>query len=158
MPQKLEELSIVKGFKQGKVRELYDLGDTMLIVTSDRISAFDVVFDDLIPDKGKILNLIYAHFFKSTTDIVPNHFISDDIADYPKELHPFEATQGRSMLVKRPASSFECIVRGYISGLPGRISPQQHSWRNDDGEELQESQKFPKPLSHLPPKPNRARY
>ncbi len=149
MPQKLEELSIVKGFKQGKVRELYDLGDTMLIVTSDRISAFDVVFDDLIPDKGKILNLISAHFFKSTTDIVPNHFISDDIADYPKELHPFEEQlKGRSMLVKKTrVIPFECIVRGYISGSAW----SEYRRSNTVGgmmiaEELQESQKFPKPL------------
>ncbi|HHV37346.1 MAG TPA: phosphoribosylaminoimidazolesuccinocarboxamide synthase [Candidatus Cloacimonetes bacterium] len=149
MPQKLEELSIVKGFKQGKVRELYDLGDTMLIVTSDRISAFDVVFDDLIPDKGKILNRISAHFFKSTTDIVPNHFISDDIADYPKELQPFEEQlKGRSMLVKKTrVIPFECIVRGYISGSAW----SEYRRSNTVGgmmiaEELQESQKFPKPL------------
>lgn len=149
MPQKLENLSIVKAVKQGKVRELYDLGDTMLIVTSDRISAFDVVFDDIIPDKGKILNQISAHFFKSTKDIVPNHFISDDVADYPKELQPFEEQlRGRSMLVKKTrVIPFECIVRGYISGSAW----SEYRRTNTVGgmmiaEELEESQKFPKPL------------
>ncbi len=149
MPQKLENLSIVKAVKQGKVRELYDLGDTMLIVTSDRISAFDVVFDDIIPDKGKILNQISAHFFKSTKDIVPNHFISDDIADYPEELQPFEEQlRGRSMLVKKTrVIPFECIVRGYISGSAW----SEYRRTNTVGgmmiaEELEESQKFPKPL------------
>lgn len=149
MPQKLEELSIIKGVKQGKVRDLYDLGDTLLIVTSDRISAFDVVFSDPIPDKGKILNQISAHFFRTTQDIVPNHFISDDIADFPAELQAFEQDlKGRSMLVKKTrVIPFECIVRGYISGSAW----SEYRRSNTVGgmmiaEELQESQKFPKPI------------
>jgi phosphoribosylaminoimidazole-succinocarboxamide synthase len=118
MHDELMKLSIIKSSKHGKVRDIYDLGDTMLLVTSDRISAFDVVFPNLIPDKGKILNGISVHFFKSTSDIVPNHLISDQVEDYPAELHPFrEYLQGRSMLVKKTrVIPFECIVRGYISG------------------------------------------
>lgn len=149
MHTELKNLKIVKGSHHGKVRDIYDLGDTLLLVTSDRISAFDVVFDDLIPDKGKILNGISVHFFKSTQDIVPNHFITDDVAQYPKELHPFKAElEGRSMLVRKTrVIPFECIVRGYISGSAwseykktGTVGSMMIA------EELQESQKFPNPL------------
>ena len=102
MHDEISKLKIVKQFRQGKVRDIYDLGDTLLIFTSDRISAFDVVFPDLVPDKGAILNAISVHFFKTTQDIVPNHFISDKVADYPVEFHPYESyLSGRSMLVKK---------------------------------------------------------
>ena len=113
MHNELKKVSIVKSSQQGKVRDIYDLGEELLIVTSDRISAFDVVFPNLIPDKGKVLSGISAHFFKETRDIVPNHFLSDEVKDYPAELHPYkEYLQGRSMLVKKTrVIPFECIVR-----------------------------------------------
>ncbi len=105
-------------FIQGKVRNVYDLGDSLLIVVTDRISAFDVVFNELIPDKGTVLNSIAAFWFKYTQDVIPNHVISTDPADYPLGLSKFnEQLQGRSMWVKKvqmlPA---ECIVRGYLEG------------------------------------------
>ncbi len=149
MHEEISKLKIVQQFRQGKVRDIYDLGSTMLIVTSDRISAFDVVFPDPIPDKGKILNAISAHFFKTTSDIVPNHFISDQVQDYPAELHPYaEYLEGRSMLVKKTrVIPFECIVRGYISGSAW----SEYSKTNTIGsmliaEDMQESQKFNNPL------------
>lgn len=149
MHDELMKLNIIKSSKHGKVRDIYDLGDTMLLVTSDRISAFDVVFPNLIPDKGKILNGISVHFFKSTSNIVPNHLISDQVEDYPAELHPFrEYLQGRSMLVKKTrVIPFECIVRGYISGSAWA----EYKRTNTVGgmmiaEDMQESQKFMNPL------------
>jgi len=149
MHDELMKLNIIKSSKHGKVRDIYDLGDTMLLVTSDRISAFDVVFPNLIPDKGKILNGISVHFFKSTSDIVPNHLISDQVEDYPTELHPFrEYLQGRSMLVKKTrVIPFECIVRGYISGSAWA----EYKRTNTVGgmmiaEDMLESQKFMNPL------------
>lgn len=103
---------------RGKVRDVYDLGDTMLMIVTDRISAFDVVFDDLIPDKGQVLNSISAFWFQMTGDIIPNHVISTDPREYPLGLAKhYEELKGRSMWVKKvkmlPA---ECIVRGYLEG------------------------------------------
>ena len=105
-------------FVKGKVRNVYDLGDQLLIVVTDRISAFDVVFDELIPNKGTVLNSISAFWFDFTKDVIGNHVITTDVSKYPKELSAFkEELQGRSMLVKKvqmlPA---ECIVRGYLEG------------------------------------------
>ncbi len=103
---------------RGKVRDIYDLGETLLIVTSDRISAFDVIMDEGIPDKGYVLNQISAFWFHQMEKIVPNHIISTDVADFPLPCQKYaEILRGRSMLVKKaqplPA---ECIVRGYLSG------------------------------------------
>ncbi|HPW25399.1 MAG TPA: phosphoribosylaminoimidazolesuccinocarboxamide synthase, partial [Candidatus Syntrophosphaera thermopropionivorans] len=81
----LSKLPIVKQSRQGKVRDMYDLGETVLMVTSDRISAFDVVFPDPIPGKGIILNQIAAYVFKTTSNIVPNHFITDKTEEYSPE-------------------------------------------------------------------------
>lgn len=105
-------------YLKGKVRNVYDLGDSLLIVVTDRISAFDVVFDELIPDKGTVLNSIAAFWFDYTQDVIPNHVISTDPADYPQGLSAFrEQLKGRSMWVRKvqmlPA---ECIVRGYLEG------------------------------------------
>lgn len=103
---------------QGKVRSIYDLGDTLVIVVTDRISAFDVVFDELIPDKGIVLNSISAFWFDYLKDVMPNHVISTDPACYPNGLSRYASElAGRSMWVKKarmlPA---ECIVRGYLEG------------------------------------------
>ncbi|PKN75738.1 MAG: phosphoribosylaminoimidazolesuccinocarboxamide synthase [Candidatus Cloacimonetes bacterium HGW-Cloacimonetes-2] len=118
MYNELSKLSNVKQSWQGKVRDIYDLGEELLIVTSDRISAFDVVFPTPIPDKGKILTQISIHFFKQTQNIVPNHFISDKVEDFGADFMPFaEYLEGRSMLVRKTrVIPFECIVRGYITG------------------------------------------
>jgi phosphoribosylaminoimidazole-succinocarboxamide synthase len=108
----------VKPPRRGKVRDIYDLGDKLLIVASDRISAFDVVLPEGIPGKGKVLNLISRYWFDRTKDIVPNHLISTDVDDYPEEFRKYRnVLEGRSMLVKKTSPlPVECIVRGYITG------------------------------------------
>ena len=103
---------------QGKVRSIYDLGETLVIVVTDRISAFDVVFDELIPDKGIVLNSISAFWFDHLRSVMPNHVISTNPAVYPAGLSRYaEELAGRSMWVRKaqmlPA---ECIVRGYLEG------------------------------------------
>ncbi len=105
-------------FIRGKVRNVYDLGDKLLIVVTDRISAFDVVFDDLIPNKGKVLNSISEFWFNHTSNIIGNHMITTDVSQYPDGLSKYkEELQGRSMLVhKVKMAEAECIVRGYLEG------------------------------------------
>ncbi len=108
----------LKLMARGKVRDIYDLGETLLLVTTDRISAFDVIMNEGIPNKGFVLNQISTFWFRMMEDIIPNHIISTDISEYPQVCQKYAADlEGRSMLVKKakplPA---ECIVRGYISG------------------------------------------
>jgi phosphoribosylaminoimidazole-succinocarboxamide synthase len=103
---------------RGKVRDLYAIGDALLLVASDRISAFDHVLGTGIPGKGKILTQISLFWFELMAEIVPNHLIASDIKDFPAELQPFaDQLEGRSMLVKR-AEMFpvECVARGYLAG------------------------------------------
>lgn len=105
-------------FIKGKVRNVYDLGDKLLIIVTDRISAFDVVFPDLIPNKGRVLNSISEFWFDHTSDIIGNHVITTDVSQYPEGFSQFkEELQGRSMLVKKVNMvEAECIVRGYLEG------------------------------------------
>jgi phosphoribosylaminoimidazole-succinocarboxamide synthase len=103
---------------RGKVRDIYDLGETLLIVTTDRISAFDVIMNEGIPDKGYVLNQISIFWFRQMEDIIPNHIIATDVKDFPAECAKYaETLEGRSMLVKkaRPLPA-ECVVRGYLAG------------------------------------------
>ena len=93
MYNQIDNLDIVISSHQGKVRDIHDLGDKLLIVTSDRISAFDVVFPDPLPGKGVILNQIAAHIFKTTSQIVPNHFITDRVEDFPPEFAPYPSQE-----------------------------------------------------------------
>ncbi|HWP93831.1 MAG TPA: phosphoribosylaminoimidazolesuccinocarboxamide synthase [Thermodesulfobacteriota bacterium] len=104
--------------RRGKVRDIYDLGDKLLIVATDRISAFDVVLPDGIPEKGKVLNQISKYWFEKTRNIIANHLISTEIDDYPRAFRKHrDVLEGRSMLVKKTKPlPVECIVRGYISG------------------------------------------
>jgi phosphoribosylaminoimidazole-succinocarboxamide synthase len=104
--------------KQGKVRDLYDLGDVLLLVATDRISAFDVILPDGIPNKGKVLTQISAFWFNKLSQTVPNHIISTDVADFPEPFRSApEIFAGRSMLVKKTRPiEVECVVRGYLSG------------------------------------------
>ncbi len=104
--------------KRGKVRDIYDLGDTLLIVATDRISAFDVVLPNAIPEKGRVLTQISKYWFSRTEAIVKNHFISTEVKDFPASCKPHAALlEGRSMLVKKSQPlPVECIVRGYLSG------------------------------------------
>lgn len=105
-------------FIKGKVRNVYDLDNKLLIVVTDRISAFDVVFPNLIPNKGKVLNSISEFWFNYTSDIIGNHMITTDVSKYPAGLSKYkEELQGRSMLVKKVKMvEAECIVRGYLEG------------------------------------------
>jgi phosphoribosylaminoimidazole-succinocarboxamide synthase len=110
-----------KGFKptkQGKVRDLYDLGDRLLIVATDRISAFDVILPDGIPNKGKVLTQISTFWFNRLEHVVANHIITTDVREFPEPFRSApEVFGGRSMLVKKAKPlPVECIVRGYISG------------------------------------------
>jgi phosphoribosylaminoimidazole-succinocarboxamide synthase len=112
------EFKTLKLKGRGKVRDIYDLGDRLLIVATDRISAFDVVMPNPIPDKGRILTQLSKFWFDLTKQIVPNHVISAKVEDYPKDCQPYqEMLRGRSMLVtKTEVLPVECVVRGYLSG------------------------------------------
>ena len=104
--------------RRGKVRDIYDLGDKLLIVATDRLSAFDVVLPDPIPDKGKILTQISLFWFDLIKSIVPNHLLSSDVNEFPDVCKPYtDILKDRSMLVKKADPlPIECVVRGYISG------------------------------------------
>ena len=108
----------LKLFRRGKVRDVYDLGDRLLIVSSDRISCFDVVLPSGIPYKGKVLTALSLFWFDLIKGIVPHHLITADVNEYPKELQKYKKElQGRSMLVlKTKPLPVECVVRGYLSG------------------------------------------
>src|SRR5262245_47889500 len=102
---------------RGKVRDIYDLGDSLLFIASDRISAFDYVLPNPIPDKGKVLTQISLFWFEHLKNVVDNHVITANFSEFPKPLHKYPELDGRSMIVKK-AKMFpvECVARGYISG------------------------------------------
>jgi phosphoribosylaminoimidazole-succinocarboxamide synthase len=139
----------LKIFKKGKVRDVYGIDDKLLLIVTDRISAFDFVLHEPIPNKGICLTQISKFWFEYFKDIIPNHLISADISDFPEKLKIYpELLKGRSMLVKK-AKVFpvECIVRGYISGSAWK------SYQKDRTvcgikllEGLKESEKFDEPL------------
>ena len=105
-------------FNRGKVRDIYDLGDQLLLVASDRISAFDVILPTPIPGKGKLLTQLSEFWFGRLADIVPHHLITTNVDEFPAACQPHRAAlEGRSMLVKKSAPApVECIVRGYLAG------------------------------------------
>jgi phosphoribosylaminoimidazole-succinocarboxamide synthase len=111
-------LPALKPFKQGKVRDVYDLGDRLLIVATDRLSAFDVVLPTGIPGKGIVLTQMSLFWFRLLSDVVPNHVLTADIDDYGPELQPYrDQLEGRSMIVtKTEVLPIECVVRGYLAG------------------------------------------
>lgn len=142
----------LKGLKlvnRGKVRDLYDLGEYLLIVATDRISAFDVIMPNPIPGKGEILTKLSEFWFRQMADIIGNHLVTTDVDQYPVECRPHrDVLKGRSMLVKKAKPlPVECIVRGYISGS---------AWKDyTDGKPvsgirlpagLKESSKLPEPV------------
>jgi phosphoribosylaminoimidazole-succinocarboxamide synthase len=104
--------------RRGKVRDVYAIGTDLLIVATDRISAFDYVLASGIPDKGKVLNQLSAFWFEMMASLVPHHVLTTDVAAYPASLQPHaDVLRGRSMLVRRTAPlAIECVVRGYLSG------------------------------------------
>lgn len=142
----LEGLKLVR---RGKVRDVYEVDGNLLIVASDRMSAFDVVMDDPIPDKGKILTSISAFWFKKLQDVVENHIISVDPNEYPDQCRRFkDELKGRSMLVKKAEPlTVECIVRGYVSGS-GWVEYQKKGTICDISlpRGLPESGKLPEPI------------
>lgn len=105
-------------FAQGKVRDIYDLGDRLLLVASDRISAFDVVMNEPIPGKGIVLTGLSTYWFEATSGLLRNHYLSIDPADFPAELRSQASVlEGRAMLVRRAERiDIECVVRGYLAG------------------------------------------
>jgi phosphoribosylaminoimidazole-succinocarboxamide synthase len=103
--------------RAGKVRDLFDLGDRLLLVATDRISAYDVVFDDLVPGKGAMLTRMSVEWFRLLEDLVPNHLITADVREFPAPFRDYPALAGRSMLVRKAQRvDAECIVRGYLAG------------------------------------------
>jgi len=139
----------LKLFKRGKVRDVYDLGEYYLIVSTDRLSAFDVIMNEGIPSKGEILNRISKFWFEYTKEIIPNHLVSMNVDEYPAVCQPYkDVLRNRSMLVKKAELiPIECIVRGYITGS-GLIDYQKTG--KICGIELPkglvESEKLPEPI------------
>ena len=138
-----------KILNKGKVRDVYEINDNILLIATDRLSAFDVVLPDPIPSKGVCLTQLSKFWFDYTKKSIPNHVISTEITDFPKELHPYQAQLAyRSMLVKKTqVIPIECIVRGYLSGSAW------NSYKKDGTvcgmklpSGLKESDQFPEPL------------
>jgi phosphoribosylaminoimidazole-succinocarboxamide synthase len=141
-----QELNLIK---RGKVRDIYDLGENLLMVATDRISAFDVVMPDPVPDKGIILTQISLYWFEIMKSIIENHVISADVNDYPAVCRPYtETLRGRSMLVKKTEPlSIECVVRGYLSGSGWKSYQETGSVCGINlPEALRESDKLPDPI------------
>jgi phosphoribosylaminoimidazole-succinocarboxamide synthase len=102
---------------QGKVRDVYDIGDALLVVATDRISAFDVVLPNPVPDKGRVLTGLTLHWLGKTTDLVPNHLLSADRRDFPEPFRSEPSLAGRAMLARRAqVVPVECVARGYLTG------------------------------------------
>ncbi len=134
---------------RGKVRDIYSVKDYLLIITTDRISAFDVIMPDPVPGKGVILNRMSTFWFEQMKDIIGNHIVSVNPAEYPKECAPYSKDlEGRSMLVKKAAPlPVECIVRGYLSGSGWKDYQQNKTISGiklPDG--LKDSSKLPEPI------------
>ena len=112
------DLQDVKFLRRGKVRDVYEIDDYLLIIATDRVSAFDVVLPNGIAGKGRVLTQISLYWFNQMKDIIENHIVATDVKDYPKVLHKYkDLLEGRSMLVKKARPMpVECIVRGYLSG------------------------------------------
>ncbi len=139
----------IKLFKRGKVRDVYDLGEHYLIVSTDRLSAFDVIMNQGIPNKGKILTKISEFWFKLTQNIIENHLVSTNSVDFPEVCGKYhEQLEGRSMLVKKAELiPIECIVRGYITGSGMKDYKKTGSICGIKlPEGLVESEKLPEPI------------
>jgi len=135
--------------RRGKVRDLYDLGDTLLMVATDRLSAFDVVMPNPVPGKGRILTQMSRFWFQVMENIIRNHLITADVEQFPASCHGYlAALRDRSMLVRKAKPlPIECIVRGYLSGSGWKSYAQSGSICGIDLREgLQESQRLPEPV------------
>lgn len=141
-----EDLKLIA---RGKVRDIYEAGEYLILVSTDRLSAFDVIMDQGIPFKGMVLTKISEFWFNFTKDLIPNHMISTDVNEYPAECKKYKADlEGRSMLVKKAkVIPIECIVRGYISGSGWKDYKSTGSISGIKlPEGLSESEKFPEPI------------
>ncbi len=139
----------LKMVNRGKVRDIYDLGEHLLLVTSDRLSAFDVIMNEGIPKKGQVLNQISIFWFNLMADIIPNHIIATEVSDFPAATHAYrDQLEGRSMLVKKARPlPVECIVRGYVSGSGWKEYQQSGSICGITlPENLLESAQLPEPI------------
>lgn len=146
METSFSDLNLVN---RGKVRDIYDLGEHLLIVTSDRISAFDVIMNEGIPNKGRVLTQISKFWFEQMNDIIPNHIVATEVADFPAITHKYrDQLEGRSMLVKKASPlPVECIVRGYLSGSGWKEYRQKGSICGIElPTGLKESQILPEPI------------
>lgn len=148
-PVRETDFKDMKLVRKGKVRDIYDTGDAFLMVTTDRLSAFDVVLPDGVEGKGKVLTQISAFWFKVMEDIVGNHLISTDVKDFPEVCQKYaDILEGRSMLVKKAEPlQVECIVRGYISGSGWKSYQKEgHVCEIELPRGLKESDRLPQPL------------
>lgn len=135
--------------KRGKVRDIYDLGDTLLLVACDRMSAYDHVLQPGIPGKGKILNQLTNFWFSKTAEMVPNHLLATDVSDFPQQLQPFaDQLRGRSAIVRKAqVVPFECVARGFLAGSAFREYSQTGTacgYRLPEG--LERASRLPEPL------------
>jgi phosphoribosylaminoimidazole-succinocarboxamide synthase len=143
---KFPELNLLK---RGKVRDMYDLGDSLLMIATDRLSAFDVVMPDPIPDKGIILTQISLFWFEMMQSLVTNHVIISNVDDFPSICQPYaDVLRGRSIVIKKTEPlPVECVVRGYISGSGWKSYQETGSICGIRlPEDLQESDKLPEPI------------
>lgn len=112
------QISSVPLFRRGKVRDVYDLGENLLFVTTDRVSAFDVILPSAVPEKGRVLTQMSLFWFRYLEQLVPNHIVTADLREYPASLQPYhEELNGRSVIVRKAERiDIECVVRGYLAG------------------------------------------
>ena len=149
MPIKETELQELKLLKRGKVRDMYDLGDSLLMIATDRLSAFDVVMPDPIPDKGIILTQISLFWFEMMQSLVTNHVIISNVDDFPSICQPYaDILRGRSIVIKKTEPlPVECVVRGYISGSGWKDYQETGSICGIRlPEDMQESDRLPEPI------------
>jgi len=143
------DISGVKPFSVGKVRDIYNLDDRLLIIATDRLSAFDIVLPTGIPYKGKVLNALSVFWFSLTKHIIDNHLITADVNEFPEKLQPYkEILDGRSMIVKKAKRiNLECVVRAYLSGSAWKAYKEKGEIcgiKLPSG--LKESDKLPEPI------------
>ncbi|UCG29579.1 MAG: phosphoribosylaminoimidazolesuccinocarboxamide synthase [candidate division WOR-3 bacterium] len=150
MDNAIESIDIpgLKKLKSGKVREVFDLGDQLLICATDRISAFDYILPTLIPKKGEILTQLSIFWFAATNHIIENHFITDDVNAYPAAVQDYkDILRGRSMLVKKAELiEIECVARGYIAGSAWNEYEKTGIVGGVACSNLKKGDKFPTPL------------
>jgi len=151
MPKPVKETNLpgLKLLKRGKVRDMYDLGDMLLMIATDRLSAFDVVLPDPIPDKGIILTQISLFWFDIMKPLIANHVIASDVEEFPKACQPYaDILRGRSILIKKAEPlPIECVVRGYLSGSGWKSYQESSSVCGIQlAPGLKESDKLPDPI------------